>query len=314
LLRHLGYKSGSENNIIREQLLRYPKVSLGRKDPKKDPELRGKADYILEVGTHLRWVIEAKAPDIAIDNDCVEQAWTYANHPAIRAIYFAICNGRGLSVFRTAYGPKADVQFFVPYEEFDRKFQHLTNLLSPESLLRDFPAIDIDVRPPIAPGLRSVARITNGLIRYERNSLNLPILNELQVGIADGAVERDETGGLVAYIESIVPSRSLQQLNERLGLARFEMISTDTELSANPEMPTVFNYRNTIIFPAGEEVFDLNTWNRVKIPVNVTADVSAKAKGAYSGRRFSGAFESLIRYHEFGVNVAMSGTFEISLA
>src|SRR5260370_1192102 len=49
LLRRLDYRSGSHNNIIREQFLRYPKLSLGRKVPHRDPELRGKADYILEV-------------------------------------------------------------------------------------------------------------------------------------------------------------------------------------------------------------------------------------------------------------------------
>jgi hypothetical protein len=314
LLRRLGYQSGGENNIIREQLLRYPNLSLGRKDPKKDPELRGKADYILEVGTHLRWVIEAKAPEVSIDIDAIEQAWIYANHPEIRAVYFAICNGRELSVFRTAYGPNAEVQLVLPYEEFDSKFQLLSNSLSPDSLVRDFPSMEIDLHPPIAPGLRSIARITNGLIRYEHNSLNVRILNELQIGIADGSVERDESGGLVAFIESIVPSRSLQELNERLGLASFEMVTADTELSGDPEMPTVFNYRNTILIPAGEEVLDFNTWNRVKIPMNITADVSVIARGVYFVRRFSGTFESLIRYPEFAMNLALSGAFEIRLA
>jgi hypothetical protein len=36
LLRYLGYRSGTANNIIREQHLTYPKSSLGRKD-KNDP-------------------------------------------------------------------------------------------------------------------------------------------------------------------------------------------------------------------------------------------------------------------------------------
>ena len=48
LLRRLGYSSRTDNNIIREQPLRYAKSFLGRKNPSKDPELRGVADYILE--------------------------------------------------------------------------------------------------------------------------------------------------------------------------------------------------------------------------------------------------------------------------
>src|SRR5712692_958278 len=111
--------TGSRNNIIREQSLRYPRASLGLKNPKKDPELRGKSDYILEVGGKLRWVIEAKAPDLAIDTDSIEQAYTYANHPEIRGIYFALCNGRTLSIFRTAHGPDAGAVLFLTYAEFE---------------------------------------------------------------------------------------------------------------------------------------------------------------------------------------------------
>ena len=54
LVRELGYRTGTEFDIIREQSLRYPKIFLGRKNPKKDAELRGKADYILEVRDQIR--------------------------------------------------------------------------------------------------------------------------------------------------------------------------------------------------------------------------------------------------------------------
>lgn len=47
LLRLLGYRSGTELNIERERMLRYPRMSLGRKKP-TDPEIRGRPDYILE--------------------------------------------------------------------------------------------------------------------------------------------------------------------------------------------------------------------------------------------------------------------------
>lgn len=98
LLHRLGFKSGTENDIIREQSLRYPREFLGRKNPKKDPVLRGKADYILEAKGRVRWVIDAKAPDVLIDDDAIEQAWSYANHAEVRAVYFAVCNGRTLTV------------------------------------------------------------------------------------------------------------------------------------------------------------------------------------------------------------------------
>src|SRR5262245_61612627 len=106
LLKSLGYQSGTQNDIIREQNLRYPRVFLGRKKG-NDPPLRGKADYILEVQGRLRWVVEAKPPSSPLGLEEIEQAWTYASHPEIRALYFVVCNGRSLSVYQTANGPKA---------------------------------------------------------------------------------------------------------------------------------------------------------------------------------------------------------------
>jgi type I site-specific restriction endonuclease len=150
LLRQLGYQTGSRNDVIREQSLRYPKISLGIKKPKKDPELRGKADYILEVNGRLRWMIEAKAPEVEIDIEAVEQAYTYANHPEIRAIYFVLCNGRTLSVFRTNQGPNAGAILSLPYEEFDRRFQTLKNLPAPEAVALNFPDTEVDEGRPLA--------------------------------------------------------------------------------------------------------------------------------------------------------------------
>ncbi|NQU99490.1 MAG: type I restriction enzyme HsdR N-terminal domain-containing protein, partial [Parcubacteria group bacterium] len=88
LLRELGYRHSSSNDIITEQTLRYPKRYIGKKKGGKDPDLRGKADYILDVENRLRWVIEVKAPELEISIDDIEQAYTYAYHPEVRAIYF----------------------------------------------------------------------------------------------------------------------------------------------------------------------------------------------------------------------------------
>lgn len=314
LIRQLGYRSGTPNNVIREQSLRYPMLSLGRKDPKKDPALRGKADYILEAQRRVRWVIEAKAPEISIGKDDVEQAWTYANHPEVRAVYFALCNGRHLLVFRTVHGPESPPVLLLTYEQLELDFQILWNLLSPEALLRDFPDVQIDVGLPIAPGLRSIARITNGVIRYESNSAGLVVLNELQTGVKEGAVERDSNGGLVAFLKTAGPSRSLQELNERLGLSAFEMTSTDSQLSTEPAHPTVFRYVHSIVLPAGESILDLNTWRHIQLPHNITCNVQAEARGSFAKGTFSGAFATAMHYLEANRSVHMSGSFEIHLA
>ncbi len=141
LVRTLGYRSGTSHNVIREQSLRYPRAFLGRKDVKKDPLLRGKADYILEANGKVRWVIEAKAPDVEINIDSIEQAWSYANHAEVRAVYFVLSNGKILQIFQTNQGPNSGPIFSVTYEALEQKLSNIKNILSPEAILRDHPEI-----------------------------------------------------------------------------------------------------------------------------------------------------------------------------
>lgn len=207
LLHRLGYKSGTRNNIVRELSLRYPKVSLGRKNPGRDLELRGKADYILEVEGRLLWVLEAKSPAAPISPDDVEQAWTYAKHQEVRAIFFALCNGRKLMVYRTDYAADASPVLSLDYD-FERDFRKLENLLAPEALLREFPETRLDVGVPIAPRLRSLARITGGTLSLRNSSLGAPVVQELQWTVSGGSVQRDESQRLIAFITTTSP-RSL---------------------------------------------------------------------------------------------------------
>lgn len=314
LIRRLGYRSCTSNNVIREQSLRYEKPSLGIKKPKKDPELRGKADYILDVQQLVRWVIEVKAPGISLGVDEVEQAWTYANHPEVRAVYFVLSNGRNLDVYRTNHGPEAAPLLSLTHGQLDTDFQALANVLSPDALLRDFPDTKIDVGLPIAPGLRSLARISNGLIRYERNSLGLRALTELQTGISSGAIEHDNNGALIAFLKTTGPTQSFQELNDRLGLSEFEMTSQDIQLSTDQANPTLFLYEHHVILPAGEKLLDLNTWELVELPLNIRCNVRAEARGTYSNRIFSGSFTTTMHYLESSLNINIAGSFEIHLA
>jgi hypothetical protein len=315
LLRELGYRAGNLDNIIRGQWLRYPRSLPGRKGAEKDPLLRRKADYILVAGGKIKWVIEAKAPNSELGHDEIEQAWTYANHPEVRAVYFALCNGKRIDVFQTHMGPTASPILHLDYEALGEPdgAHKIQDLLSPAAILRDHPEQQIDLGPPLGPGLQSVARISNGLIRYEWNSLNYPALNEIQNGIAEGSVERDEPGRLVAFLQTAAPTRSLQELNDRLGFSSFEMSSDDRALSTDPDRPTVFVYEHALTLPAGEEMLDLSTWRRFRLPVNIHCHVVAKATGVLRDRQLAGKFSSELDFGE-QMKVQMTGSFTVHLA
>jgi len=313
LLKQLGYASGTANNIIREYPLRYPRMSLGRKDTKKDQILRGKADYILEVQGRLRWVLEAKAPDIKLGVEQIEQAWTYASHAEVRAIYFVLCNGRTLVIYRTINGPNAPPVVSLSYEQLGTDFTLLANVLGPQALLRDFQDVELDYGRPLAPGLRSIALVTNGLIRYDQNSLGSSALSELQHSIEEGELRRDSDGRLVAFLHVVSASHSLHEFNERLGLSSFEMVSQSSELSTDPVNPTVFVYENRIILPAGEGILDVSSWKEVQLPFNLTCDVRAEARGSFQDGMFLGSLTTQVDCQPMQIKITMSGSFKALL-
>lgn len=313
LLRMLGYRTGTEFDIVREQLLRYPKVFLGRKNPSKDALLRGNADYILEVDGHARWVLEAKAPGVEIDVDAIEQAWTYANHAEVRAVYFVLCNGRELKVFVTQSAPSAGPLISLTYNALERELAQLHNILSPSAIQRDF-SRQLAVGKPIGPGLRALARIASGTITYLKSSLAQPILSQMQIAIVEGAVERDEEGHLLAFLKTQAPLRTFQELNESLGLTGFEMTSNDTEISLDSGSPTVFEYRDTVTLPEGSESIDTTTWEPVKLPFTMHCQVIVRATGHLTGQVFSGRFTSEI--HIVNITfppISFEGNFHVRL-
>jgi hypothetical protein len=295
LLRELGYGSGTKHRIIYEQSLRYPRFFLGRKDPKKDPELRGKADYICEVDRKIRWTIEAKSPASEITTDDIEQSYSYANHPEIRAVHFCICNGHEFRVYQTNHGPQSPPILSIQYQEFNEKFDTLKNLLSPAAISRNWPTLKVDVGKPLGPGLRSIAQITGGFIQFTSNSLNLPYLNGVTNTITDGAIERNETGQLTAFIQLRSPLAQIQRLNERLGLTRYELISNDSIISIDPNTPTAFSLLIKTYLSSGERIFNLSTWNEITLPFNIVFNIETSARGRLVGQDFKGIFRQKIK-------------------
>ncbi len=95
ILHALGY---TQQNIVRSKTLQHPYLKIGSK--KRPVNLV--PDYALKVENNFAWVLDEKAPNQKIINDDnVEQVYSYATHPEIRSNYFALCNGLEFSLFRT---------------------------------------------------------------------------------------------------------------------------------------------------------------------------------------------------------------------
>jgi hypothetical protein len=319
LLRYLGYRARSDANIIRELSLRYPRVSLGRKNPLRDPPLRGRVDYILEVNGLVRWTIEAKPPTGTISIDDVEQAYSYACHPEIRAVFFCIVNGAELRIYQTNHGPSAAPVLTLLYSELPGAMQRLENILGPQAILRDHPRVHLDSGEPIGPGLRSVVRIVSGFVEFSDCEPPVPLLAELTLSISDGAIERDENGHLIVYVQSRSPFRSVNQFNERLGLNRLELVSPDSALSIKLDSPTVFRQEMEVVLPAGATFPNLVGTGELILQRNLTCISITVAAGVLAGTRLVGRFLQSYEYRDLpnpGNTLAInsSGRFEAMLA
>lgn len=125
IIKELGY---TQENIVRSKTLQHPFLKIGSK---KRP-INLVPDYALKVENNFAWVLDAKAPNQKIINDDnVEQVYSYATHPEIRSNYFTLCNGLEFSVFRTADTDKPIL--FFELENIEDNWNDLKLLLAPTS-------------------------------------------------------------------------------------------------------------------------------------------------------------------------------------
>ena len=125
IFKELGY---TQDNIVRSKTLQHPFLKIGSK---KRP-INLVPDYVIKIEQNYAWVLDAKAPNQKIINDDnVEQVYSYATHPEIRSNYFALCNGIEFSVFRTSDTSKPVLFFEV--ENIDIHWDDLKLYLSPNS-------------------------------------------------------------------------------------------------------------------------------------------------------------------------------------
>jgi DNA modification methylase len=126
ILKELCYP---DENIIRSKALQHPFLKTG--STKRAVNLV--PDYILKISDDITCVLDAKAPNqIITEGDNVEQVYSYAIHPEIRAKYFALCNGIEFVIFETNGNGKPELYFKM--EDFDRKQNLLHPYLLPDHL------------------------------------------------------------------------------------------------------------------------------------------------------------------------------------
>jgi 16S rRNA G966 N2-methylase RsmD len=125
ILYKLGYNN---NDIVRSKALQHPVLKIGS----QRRQVTLVPDYVLKVEDNFAWVLDAKAPTQKIvNNDNVEQVYSYAYHPEIRSPYFALCNGVAFALFRTSDTNQPVLYFELA--DVDNHWEQLLSYLSPDS-------------------------------------------------------------------------------------------------------------------------------------------------------------------------------------
>lgn len=289
IIRPLIVKLGYLPEMVTTQLsLKYSRLFLGhKKGENKDRPLRGEADYIIDIDGRLRWVIEAKKPG-AISDDDREQAYSYAMHPEVRAVLFSVMSGTHFEIYHTFEKPDAGPLLSFTYEELPALFQTLENLVGPEAVRRNHPEVIIDVGKPLAPGLRSFAKVERGKLTYTESPPFIDSIVGLTVHLTEGSVVRAEEG-IITLIKPSFHHASITQFSESIEATEVELFTRDETISLDPNNPTIFRQVREIAIEEGVEIPSLTSSTVVTAPVPIRTVVTVEVSGYISGTKFIGS-------------------------
>ena len=125
IIKKLGYSAHGDDKIIRSKSLIHPYVAIGSKQRKVSIV----PDYLFLSDNEYYWVLDAKSPtEDILKSKHVEQAYSYAIHPEIRAKYYALCNGHEFILYSI---DKFEPILHFKLTEIEENWNFLHRLLNP---------------------------------------------------------------------------------------------------------------------------------------------------------------------------------------
>ena len=308
-LHRLGYAPGTPNNIRTEQVLRYDKQYLGRKDPRNDPVLRGRADYICDVLDAASWVVEAKAPQKELSQEDADQAHTYAAHPEVAAFYFLLTNGSYFRLYTSAKPAKPILVWRL--EEADQRWVEIENTLGPRAIAHMTKLLTPATGKPLGRGLKPSVEIVGGVMTYEGYVSSTPggqeVLDRmrgLRNAVTGGYVGRDEFGIIRAGLRTVGGLAQMDELNRMSGLGSYELSSADEYISFDRARPTIFRGLLEAYAKPGTKVGPPLVEKEAALPFGIKVTAYSQATGYLEENRFKGTFIISYKNH-YDVPAAM---------
>lgn len=128
ILKNLGYLPSGQHRITRSKTLKNPFIRIGTRN---HPVITI-PDYTFYIDERPVFVLDAKGPsEDVLDQDHIQQAYSYAIHPEIRCDEFGLCNGRELVIFSSA---KIEPLLHIKFENFESNWNEIEKQLAPKYL------------------------------------------------------------------------------------------------------------------------------------------------------------------------------------
>ena len=213
IIKGLGYTAHKPNQIIRSRSLIHPFVSIGSQKKK----IYIIPDYLFEVDEKPTWILDAKSPSEAIvKSKNVEQAYSYAMHPEVRARFFALCNGKEFVLY--------SVDDFEPLMHFHMQslplyWESMKALLAPENI---FSKSSLDYKKDLGLHLKRLGFNQNTILVFPQ----IPITNICQL---DNDMFTINVGGATLYDTTYVATFDFnldifKQLKGKIPSDKFEIL------------------------------------------------------------------------------------------
>ena len=275
ILNALGYSSFGLNQINRERVIRYPFRYLGRKGKKGEIALSAKPDYELDAGPNHRVVIEAKSTKTTISDDDIDQAYSYAAHPEVKAVNYIVTNARKFLVFHTYNANPYQPIFSIDYVTLKHLPESLMFLL-PESVQNNFPLPRKDFGVPILKGGTSSKMRGTGQLAFSHGGNR--ILGEYQImeslpkhpsDISECVIARDEQGYIKIHFDSMSQNAYIRDFQEKMGFNTINAVSHDKYISTDVATPTLFTGDYNLILEAGTDMLNPETGEQLTTPIDL---------------------------------------------
>lgn len=308
LLVQLGY---SPEMVRTQHALKYPFQFLGhKKGEARDRPLRGEVDYLIDVDKRLSWVIEAKRPGEITEADR-QQARTYAAHPEVGAVIFAVITGNNFEFFQTSSKYDAAPILAFTYAQLAGYFQRLRNTVGPEAIRRDYPVLVIDDGNPLAPGLRSSAIVENGKQTYTESHLIGCV--GTTVHFTGGHAARRKTGGISVTLRPSHSHVSFTEFSAAINATEVELFTADETLSFDPLIPTIFTSTKEVVIHKGTPVPSFSTHLTAPIELSIAYKASVEVSGYMKDRTFVGSLIAISEVNNGHARLITRANIEFTL-